>query len=475
MADAKDIPTSFPSKEDNALVLTENMQALTEVLDLLLELGNIDIEETIHRFLKFTGSHTRASRAYIFELLSNDIISNTYEWVADGIPSNIHAMSMLPVDDFFAYLLKHELIAEDIRILSDFLQSSLKKYGVKAIAAMPLTLNNKTVGFVGFIDTLKHRTYSREEHLLLHHFADMATILLERRNNERMIANSIQIMQTVTDNAQGLIFVSDLQTRELLFVNNGAAALLGKSVDEVVDEQILICDACKIALNISCDNCPHHSCDGEPLDIVHERSSWECESRAQGKWYLAQNSYATWIDGRDVLIENLTDITRQKEYEMQLEYIASRDGMTGIYNREWGHRFIQAFIDNSVSLHTLTFIDIDGLKRVNDEHGHKAGDSMILKVVELINHHVRKGDIFCRWGGDEFILITPGGIDSANLILERIKKALTIHNESKSTPYLIDFSYGMAEIDHNREQTLDSIIQEADNYMYQHKTSKWTS
>jgi len=472
MAESKDFPVSSPSNEDNALVLTKNMQALTEVLDLLLELGNIDIEETILRFLKFTGSHTRASRAYIFELVSDDIISNTYEWVADGIPSNIHAMTMLPKDDFFTYLLEQGLIAEDIRTLPDFLQSSLKKYGVKAIAAIPITLNNKTVGFVGFIDTIKHRLYSYEEHLLLHHFADMATILLARRNNERMITNSIQIMQTVTDNAQGLIFVSDMHTRELLFVNSGVAALLGKTVDEVVNGRVLVCDACKIALNISCDNCPQSVCDEERLDRVLERSSWECESLAQGKWFLAQNSYATWIDGRDVLIENLTDITRQKEYEMQLEYIASRDGMTGIYNREWGHRFIQAFIDNSVSLHTLTFIDIDGLKMVNDEYGHKAGDFMILKIVELINKHIRKGDIFCRWGGDEFILITPGGIDSARLILERIKKALTVHNDSKSTPYLIDFSYGMAEIDHKQEQTLDSIIQEADKLMYQHKTTK---
>jgi len=472
MAESKDIPMSSPSNEDNALVLTENKDALTEVLNLLLELGNIDIEETISRFLKFTGSHTRASRAYIFELLSDDIISNTYEWVADGIPSNIQAMTMLPKDDFFTYLLEQGLIAEDIRTLPDFLQNSLNRYGVKAIAAIPITLNNKTIGFVGFIDTVRHRLYSYEEHLLLHHFADMATILLERRNNERMITNSIQIMQTVTDNVQGLITVSDLQSKELLFVNSSVAALLGKTVDEVVTEHILICDACKIALDISCDNCPHNANDEEGLDGVLERSSWECESLAQGKWYLAQNSYATWIDGRDVLIENLTDITRQKEYEMQLEYIASRDGMTGIYNREWGHRFIQAFIDNSVALHTLTFIDIDGLKKVNDVHGHKAGDSMILKIVELINKHVRKGDIFCRWGGDEFILITPGGIDSANLILERIKKALTIYNESKSTPYLIDFSYGMAEIDPKREQTLDSIIQEADNLMYKHKTSK---
>jgi len=471
MAEAKDIPTSSPSKENNALVLTENIHALTEVLDLLLELGNIDIEETIQRFLKFTGSHTRASRAYIFELLSDDTISNTYEWVADGVPTNIHTMSMLPVDDFFAYLLEHGLIAEDIRTLSDSLQVSLNKYGVKAIAALPITLNNKTIGFVGFIDTSKHRLYSREEHLLLRHFADMATILLARRNNERMIANSIQIMQTVTDNSQNLILVSDIQSKELLFVNSSFATLMGKTVDAIVNEHILACDACKTALDISCHDCPLNSYD-EGLDEVPKRHSWECESLAQGKWYLAQNSFATWIDGRDVLIENLTDITRQKEYEMQLEYIASRDGMTGIYNREWGHRFIQAFIDNSVALHTLTFIDIDGLKRVNDEHGHKAGDFMILKIVELINKHVRKGDIFCRWGGDEFIIITPGGIDSAELILKRIKKALTAYNESKSTPYLIDFSYGMAEIDSKREQTLDSIIQEADSLMYQHKTSK---
>jgi len=468
MTVSKDIPMS----PNDTLVLTENVQALTEVLDLLLELGNTDIEETIHRFLKFTGSHTRASRAYIFELVSDEIISNTYEWVADGIPTNIHAMSMLPIDDFFTHLLEHELIAEDIRTLPEFLQSSLKKYGVKAIAAMPLILNNKTVGFVGFIDTLKHRTYSREEHLMLHHFADMATVLLERRNNERMITNSIQIMQTVTDNSQNLIFVSDIQTRELLFVNSSVAVLLEKKVDAIVNEQMLICDACKVVLDITCDACPLNTFDGERLDVVPERHSLECESRAQGKWYLAQNSFATWIDGRDVMIENLTDITRQKEYEMQLEYIASRDGMTGIYNREWGHRFIQAFIDKSVSLHTLTFIDLDGLKKINDKHGHKAGDFMILKVVELINKHVRKGDIFCRWGGDEFILITPGGVDSAELILERIKKALTTYNKSKSIPYLIDFSYGMAEIDPKREQTLDSIISEADNLMYAHKTSK---
>jgi len=93
-----------------------------------------------------------------------------------------------------------------------------------------------------------------------------------------------------------------------------------------------------------------------------------------------------------------------------LEQKAQVDGLTGLYNRAYfDQRWIEEYercLRHSKGL-TVVMMDIDNFKSVNDSFGHPAGDAVISGVANLIQSHVRKSDIACRYGGEEFVLILP--------------------------------------------------------------------
>lgn len=86
--------------------------------------------------------------------------------------------------------------------------------------------------------------------------------------------------------------------------------------------------------------------------------------------------------------------------------LAELDQLTGLQNRHFLERYLGAE-DRPVELVTL-LVDVDGLKAVNDGHGHAAGDAVLSAVASLLRSHSRPGDVCVRWGGDEFLLLAPG-------------------------------------------------------------------
>ena len=115
-----------------------------------------------------------------------------------------------------------------------------------------------------------------------------------------------------------------------------------------------------------------------------------------------------WTDGRKVHIETATESTHQKLYEERLKHYASTDTMTGTYNREWGTRIMRDMVasaEQEKDAISVVFLDVDGLKEINDTCGHEMGDEVIIKTVDMVRSCIRKSDFMCRWGGDEFLLV----------------------------------------------------------------------
>lgn len=128
----------------------------------------------------------------------------------------------------------------------------------------------------------------------------------------------------------------------------------------------------------------------------------------------------------------LLDKNRELErLNQELEFQASRDSLTGIYNRMKFDAFLANEIKRSNRYEhamTLAMIDIDHFKRVNDQHGHAGGDCVLRQLVELVQQHIRESDILARWGGEEFMILfieTP--LEESQRVSEKLRQKIESH------------------------------------------------
>ncbi len=134
------------------------------------------------------------------------------------------------------------------------------------------------------------------------------------------------------------------------------------------------------------------------------------------------------------IIGKIVNIDSQKRELEALEYKATRDPLTGVYNKEITSKKIEKFISgNKKSRHMLMLIDFDNFKSVNDNYGHLVGDKVLIFVISCIKEVFTEGEIIGRIGGDEFVVFS-GNIENDEEVLE--KAALL--KESLDTNYISD-------------------------------------
>ena len=155
---------------------------------------------------------------------------------------------------------------------------------------------------------------------------------------------------------------------------------------------------------------------------------------------------------------------------------ASYDLMTGIFNRHTGIEKLELMMKKAkLNNYPLIgcFIDVDGLKFVNDNFSHNDGDELIKNIAYILKKFSRDEDLLFRLGGDEFFMAFLG-IDhsDAEKVLLRVTNYLQKYNKNSKKPYDLKISYGIINYDYNK--TIDEFIFSADEKMYMHKSEKKT-
>ncbi|MBU4440153.1 MAG: GGDEF domain-containing protein, partial [Acetobacterium sp.] len=157
----------------------------------------------------------------------------------------------------------------------------------------------------------------------------------------------------------------------------------------------------------------------------------------------------------------------------EIRYFSEYDAMTGIYNRRTGfEKLTQLYknIEKNKSEISVCFIDINGLKDVNDYLGHDAGDELILTITDGIKKNIRENDFVARLGGDEFLIIFEG-IDEvgAEAVWSRIVSEFEHINDTENRRYVISASHGIETFNGGSNEYIDTIINQADEKMYREK------
>ncbi|MCP5464668.1 MAG: GGDEF domain-containing protein [Deltaproteobacteria bacterium] len=162
-------------------------------------------------------------------------------------------------------------------------------------------------------------------------------------------------------------------------------------------------------------------------------------------------------------------ISEQRRYEMGV-----KDPVTNAYNKSF---FLQRISDEfSFSVRqnipmSILMLDIDFFKMINDTHGHLAGDKVLQHISSVIQGMIRSDDVFCRYGGEEFVIIMRNtGCQAAVNLAERIRRKIEAEQILYDDKIIkVTVSIGVSTVQDNNFRDYVSLIKEADRYLYQSK------
>lgn len=191
-------------------------------------------------------------------------------------------------------------------------------------------------------------------------------------------------------------------------------------------------------------------------------------------------------DGREIYVEGsinpsfkgnkfsicrgiMRDITIRKQMEKKLEHLAVTDALTNAYNRTKFDDVIKSEIGRVKRYsHPLSLImfDIDHFKRINDTHGHIYGDYVLKTLTNIVKENMRETDYLIRWGGEEFIILSPNtDLNNAKVLSERIRKAVEEYSFEKNQKVTV--SFGVTQF--RQYDIEDTFVKRADDALYKAK------
>ncbi len=170
-----------------------------------------------------------------------------------------------------------------------------------------------------------------------------------------------------------------------------------------------------------------------------------------------------------LLMEN----RRLEDKLTQVETLAIIDSLTGLFNRRRFESILSVEFKRAARYQTslsCLMIDIDHFKKVNDTYGHQGGDIVLREIVQLIQENIREVDTAARWGGEEFVVLSPNTAkENAKLSAARILKAVSEHTFTGLGQQQITVSIGIAGMPDPAMDSKEKLLHAADLAMYEAK------
>ncbi|PLX68585.1 MAG: hypothetical protein C0603_05385 [Denitrovibrio sp.] len=286
------------------------------------------------------------------------------------------------------------------------------------------------------------------------HFGVQRDVTLER-DAEENLARYVNIIDENVLNTQ-----VDLEGN-ITYVSKALCDVSGYTKEELIGEKVEILGHEEMTPEIY----------AEIWSTIKSGESWVGETinkKKDGGIFWADTTIAA-LKNRDGEIYSYMSVRQDITDKKEVEKLSITDRLTGIYNRlkldstiqEEYQRFIRYNEPASIIL-----FDIDHFKAVNDTYGHLIGDYVLQELSRVTKLHVRKTDVFGRWGGEEFLVICPHtNIDGALQLAEKIREEIAGHNFEHVDK--ITASFGVASLENTSEY--DQLLKKVDDALYEAK------
>jgi len=286
---------------------------------------------------------------------------------------------------------------------------------------------------------------------------------------------------TVLEHIPEMVFVVDAHDR-LVDANPVARQMLGKSMDEIVGKDPLevFRDWPQLVNRFLTANETHEEIQipGDPprtLELVVS-ALYNQLNQLEGRIIVAHDvTDRKWLENdlkyaNESLTHQLEEINKLRA---DLQEQAIRDPLTNVYNR----RYLAEFLDKEVaraerekSPLSVVIMDVDNFKQFNDTYGHKCGDVVLQAIANFLVERTRRGDVVCRYGGEEFVILMPGvtlevGYERAEMWRQDFSETAV---EYEGMKFSATFSAGVATYPQHGV-TDEALLQAADRALYQSK------
>ena len=295
---------------------------------------------------------------------------------------------------------------------------------------------------------------------------DVASLVNELRKAQETIHELEERTRTILDSIHTGIIIIDPEPHQIIDANPEASALIGVPKEQIVGEVChrFICPADR-------GNCPITD-KGQKVDNS-ERLLLTADGRSIP---ILKTVAPIELNGRDHLLESFLDISGLKLLQKELEYLATTDPLTGAYNRRHFLELTEKEIIRArryQSPLSISMMDIDHFKRINDRYGHPAGDLVLEELVKILRGQLRPNDVLGRVGGEEFaITMVECDLQKSFAVIERLRKSIEQQRImlDDDTEVRFSISAGVAQLAGPTEDW-ESVIRRADQALYWAKKS----
>jgi diguanylate cyclase (GGDEF)-like protein/PAS domain S-box-containing protein len=301
----------------------------------------------------------------------------------------------------------------------------LPVHGQDEVARVTTAFNAVTASVNDLQQELESRVVKRTVTL-----QDMNTALVKEILSHKKTGEQLHVAANAIENAAEGVMICDADER-IVSVNKAFSRITGYGAEEVLGAtpDMLLMDDESRGLR------------AEISRTVVDEGHWKGElwsRRKNGERYLEQCSVSAVKDEVDRLVNFIilfSDVTKQKEDELRLQFLAHHDPLTGLANRILFQQRCEETLlraERKSAKAAVVFIDLDHFKTVNDSLGHAYGDDLLKQVASRLLECVRKTDVVGRLGGDEFIVLLNEVTDSGDValiakkILDRLTASFTI-------------------------------------------------